>query len=73
MNPEFVTLLCCPETRQPLRLEIHEANALSMEITGVLSMAEGRKYPIVRGIPRFVDEERYSGSFGFEWSRWPRV
>ena len=44
-----------------------------MIITGVLSSEDGREYPIVRGIPRFVDQEQYSGSFGFEWSRWPRV
>ena len=73
MNPEFVKLLCCPQTRQPLRLEIHEASESGMVVTGVLSSENGREYPIVRGIPRFVDQEQYSGSFGFEWSRWPRV
>lgn len=73
MNPEFVTLLCCPQTRQPLRLEPHDVDAQGMVVTGVLSTPDGREYPIVRGIPRFVDEEQYSGSFGFEWSRWPRV
>lgn len=27
----------------------------------------GRKYPIVHGVARFVDEQRYAGSFGFQW------
>jgi SAM-dependent methyltransferase len=27
----------------------------------------GRKYPLVNGIIRFVDEQRYAGSFGFQW------
>lgn len=26
-------------------------------------------YPITRGVPRFVDEAHYSGTFGFEWQR----
>lgn len=41
--------------------------------SGGLTSSEGRRYPIVRGIPRFVGEEHYSASFGFEWNRWPRV
>jgi 2-polyprenyl-3-methyl-5-hydroxy-6-metoxy-1,4-benzoquinol methylase len=27
----------------------------------------GRKYPIVNGVARFVDEQNYAGSFGFQW------
>src|SRR5207249_378637 len=30
-------------------------------------------YPIVDGIPRFVDSEQYSGSFGFQWRRFART
>ncbi len=29
----------------------------------------GRIFPIVRGIPRFVDSDAYAGSFSFEWNR----
>jgi SAM-dependent methyltransferase len=31
------------------------------------------RFPIVRGIPRFVAEEAYSGSFGFQWNRFART
>ena len=27
----------------------------------------GQKYPIVNGVARFVDEQNYAGSFGFQW------
>src|SRR5260221_14600340 len=27
----------------------------------------GRSYPFVNGIYRFVDEQHYAGSFGFQW------
>jgi hypothetical protein len=40
---------------------------------GRLRTAGGVVYPILRGVPRFVEQESYSGSFGYEWSRWPRV
>lgn len=33
----------------------------------------GREYPVVRGVPRFVDAEAYSGSFGFQWNRFART
>ena len=33
----------------------------------------GRKYPIVRGVPRFVEAEKYAGSFGFQWQVFSRT
>jgi SAM-dependent methyltransferase len=27
----------------------------------------GRKYPLVNGVIRFVDQQHYAGSFGFQW------
>ncbi|HTV60789.1 MAG TPA: methyltransferase domain-containing protein [Verrucomicrobiae bacterium] len=31
------------------------------------------KYPIVRGLPRFVAEESYAHSFGFQWNRFDQL
>jgi hypothetical protein len=25
------------------------------------------RYPVVKGVPRFVDQQFYTGSFGFQW------
>jgi SAM-dependent methyltransferase len=33
-----------------------------------LVSAEGRRWPIVGGVPRFVPSESYTSSFGFEWN-----
>lgn len=47
----------CPKCRTPLQL------------TGeALLCACGASYPIVRGVPRFVPDDGYVGSFSFEWN-----
>jgi uncharacterized protein YbaR (Trm112 family) len=74
MHPSFLKYLCCPESGEPLKLDAHETRANGMVWRGVLwSEQQGREYPIVRGVPRFVRREQYASSFGYEWTRWPRV
>ena len=36
-------------------------------------LACGAEYPIVRGVPRFVGQESYAESFGFEWNEFART
>ncbi|HID30982.1 MAG TPA: methyltransferase domain-containing protein, partial [Desulfobacterales bacterium] len=73
MHPSFVSVLCCPETRESLWIEPRETRSNGMVVSGTLTSLSGQRYPIVDGIPRFVDVEQYAASFGYEWSRWPRV
>lgn len=73
MHPKFLNVLCCPRTYQTLHLESELVDSLGMVITGKLLTNDGISYPIIRGIPRFVDAEYYASSFGFEWNRWPKV
>lgn len=73
MHPKFQNLLCCPETKEPLHLKPAEVQSNGLVVSGELISPSGRSYPIVRGIPRFVSEEQYASSFGYEWNRWPRV
>jgi SAM-dependent methyltransferase len=73
MHPQFLEYLCCPETQEPLHLDAQETRADGMIITGTLQSPSGKSYPILRGIPRFVSQELYAASFGYEWTRWPRV
>jgi SAM-dependent methyltransferase len=42
-------------------------SGLRQEEGGVVCPGCGRKYPKVKGVFRFVDAERYAGSFGFQW------
>lgn len=73
MHPRFLDILACPETGEPLQLEAAEIGANGLVASGILVTASGRWYPIVRGIPRFVSAEQYTSSFGYEWTRWPRL
>jgi SAM-dependent methyltransferase len=74
MNPEFVPLLRCPVTGSEVELKTEEFFANGMVKTGSLTTKDGKtSYRIINGIPRFVGKECYSGSFGYEWRKWPRV
>ena len=73
MHPRFLKLLCCPDTGESFFLEPCVTLESGAVWAGNLRTASGRVYPIVRGVPRFVEKQDYSASFGWEWSRWPRV
>lgn len=73
MQLKFVNLLCCPITRENLRVEIKERNGDDIITGQLISMNGIEKYPILNGIPRFVSDSGYSESFGYEWHRWSRV
>lgn len=40
---------------------------------GALVSDSGRRFPIVKGIPRFVPEDNYAQAFGRQWNRFPRT
>jgi SAM-dependent methyltransferase len=73
MHAKFLHLLCCPETGEPLTLDAESTLPNGIVWRGELRSPSGKNYPIVRGVPRFVGKEHYAASFGFEWTRWPRV
>ena len=73
MHPRFLSLLRCPRTGEAFTLEATTTDPRGGVQEGRLRTAGGVVYPILRGVPRFVEQESYSGSFGYEWSRWPRV
>lgn len=74
MHPRFVDILCCPNTGAALALDADERLPDGRVLSGALvSAADGRRYPIVNGVPRFVEQEHYAGSFGYEWQTWSRV
>jgi len=73
MHGKFLDLLCCPETGELLKLNSGETLPGGDIISGTLVSLSGRQYPIVRGVPRFIDREEYVSSFGYEWNRWARL
>ncbi|MEZ5503150.1 MAG: class I SAM-dependent methyltransferase [Halioglobus sp.] len=48
------------------------ATALAVKAGGLVS-GSGQVYPIVRGIPRFVQTANYSDDFGAQWNRFPQT
>lgn len=73
MHPQFLEVLCCPRSGAPLELRAFETQPDGRVYSGEFVEPSGRCYPVVRGIPRFVSEEEYAASFGYEWTRWPRL
>lgn len=54
---DLPNLWVCPECRKPLALDT----------SFFACPACGTRFPVIRGIPRFVPSEDYAGNFGFEW------
>jgi uncharacterized protein YbaR (Trm112 family) len=69
MTPFFLSLIADPQTKTPLKLK-NEQYKGGLIISGVLEAENGSKYPIVNGIPRFLeDKDRTSvESFGDQWN-----
>lgn len=73
MHKSFVEYFCDPKTREDLELEVTKMNGEFIESGSLKS--KSNSYPIVRGIPRFVEykAKNYSSSFGYQWKNWPRL
>lgn len=71
MHRRLLEVLACPVTGEPLDLTDETGEDDWIE-TGELVSPSGARYPIVRGVPRFV-AEGYAESFGLQWNRFARV
>lgn len=71
MRRRLVEVLADPANGDPLTL-LNDDGADPIT-DGELVSAGGRRFPILRGIPRFVDPENYSQSFGLQWNRFART
>jgi ubiquinone/menaquinone biosynthesis C-methylase UbiE/uncharacterized protein YbaR (Trm112 family) len=75
MHLQFISYLVEPGTNEPLRLHVDAGSGDTVESGFLVNESTGRRYPVIRGIPRFVDyqEDNYAQSFGYQWHRWPKV
>jgi uncharacterized protein YbaR (Trm112 family)/ubiquinone/menaquinone biosynthesis C-methylase UbiE len=74
MKASLLPLLACPGCRQELTLSpdaVFEAGEVATGTLRCTSCARG--YPVRDGIPRFVPEQNYAGSFGFQWNRFEKT
>lgn len=66
MKQEFLEIVACPECGR--RLAIQNGSDREEIESSTLACALGHSYPIVGGVPRFVEDELYVQNFGFEWN-----
>jgi 2-polyprenyl-3-methyl-5-hydroxy-6-metoxy-1,4-benzoquinol methylase len=65
--------LVCPRDAGRLDLANHNKKQAETE-TGVLRCARcSTHYPVVRGVPRFVESDDYASTFGLQWNRHAEV
>lgn len=70
MTPYLLNYLCEPITKLPLQLTNEVVDSDGNIVSGGLVTTTGKHYPIINGIPRFVDfvPNKTVESFGNEWN-----
>jgi SAM-dependent methyltransferase len=71
VHRRLLDVLADPDTGEPLKLVEDRGDDDWIE-TGELLSPSGGRFPVIRGVPRFV-AEGYAESFGLQWNRYARV
>lgn len=73
MKTSALNVLVCPSCKYELRLTIDERDGKEV-ISGALHCdACEAQFPVVLGVPRFVNAEKYAASFGRQWNWFRKV
>jgi SAM-dependent methyltransferase len=67
LKSDFLPIIQCPTCTSSLELHAETTSGAEV-VVGALVCATGHSFPIVGGVPRFVNSEQYAGNFGFEWN-----
>lgn len=74
MRMEHLASLVCPACHGTLERDAGRVTADgALEEGSLACIACGTRYPVVRGVPRFVPEQNYASGFGFQWNRHART
>ena len=73
MKPALLDILVCPGCQKALELRSDVHKGLEVLEGALRCPGCGRDYPIVAGVPRFVDTGAYASSFGRQWHWFRRV
>jgi SAM-dependent methyltransferase len=76
VNIETLKIFCCPSCRHgPLELVEPESVITDGQVDNGLLACPGcaQQYLVRNGVPRFVRDEEYAGSFGFQWNKFRRT
>jgi SAM-dependent methyltransferase len=68
MNKDLLQFLQCPRCGAALSLSARKESGGKVE-EGTLTCAGGHMFPVLKGIPRFVETDAYVKSFSFEWKK----
>jgi SAM-dependent methyltransferase len=68
VHERLLEVLADPTTGTPLTLEKARRRNDEIYEGELVSAATGSRFPIVRGIPRFVSDSNYTASFGLQWN-----
>ncbi|HMF61124.1 MAG TPA: methyltransferase domain-containing protein, partial [Vicinamibacterales bacterium] len=73
MKRDLLQWICCPACRNDFALEVSSGDATAVAEGTLTCTACEASYPILRGVPRFVGNDGYVGTFSYEWNKWSRV
>jgi SAM-dependent methyltransferase len=73
VKTELLELLRCPNTGQRLHLEGTNENSLENDAGSLVSEDGQHRYPVLRGIPRFVPQSNYADNFGMQWNHFSKT
>jgi SAM-dependent methyltransferase len=69
VQKEHLQFLACPDCHAPLEIATVESESGGRIENGLLRCMDCQKtYPIIRFIPRFVSEDNYATTFGYQWT-----
>ena len=70
MKLSLLEILACPNCSSSLECHAEDSDSEGDVFTGQLKCLKCENtFPVIRGIPRFVPNEDYAGSFGFQWNQ----
>jgi uncharacterized protein YbaR (Trm112 family) len=68
MKPSALDVIVCPDCKVSLTLVSRTKDGAEV-VEGSLSCTQCAKvYPITKGVPRFVPQDAYAQSFGYQWN-----
>lgn len=73
MKERLLQWLICPGDGGRLTLTDRQKRNEEIESGALICATCGARYPIVRGVPRFVKSDNYASSFGLQWNRHAKV
>jgi SAM-dependent methyltransferase len=73
VKTELLELLRCPNTGQRLHLEERDGSSLVIEDGWLVSEDGQQRYPVFKGVPRFVPQSNYADNFGMQWNHFRKT